>query len=68
MIKYELNDDEREKCCCFRGNNAVLWGYFIAFAIPAVCGSIVSASPYILHKIMKVDDIKNTTLDSQPEP
>ena len=27
-FKYEL-EEEGEKCCCFRGNNAVLWGYFI---------------------------------------
>jgi len=64
---YEL-EEEGEKCCCFRGNNAVLWGYFIAFMIPAVCGGIVFASPYILHEILKVDERANQTADVTIEP
>ena len=36
--------------------------------IPAVCGGIVFASPYILHEILKVDERMNQTAEVTVEP
>ena len=41
---------------------------FLAFMIPAVCGGIVFASPYILHEILKVDERMNQTAEVEVEP
>ena len=40
----------------------------LAFMIPAVCGGIVFASPYILHEILKVDERMNQTAEVDVEP
>ena len=42
--------------------------HFLAFMIPAVCGGIVFASPYILHEILKVDERMNQTAEVTVEP
>ena len=42
--------------------------FISAFMIPAVCGGIVFASPYILHEILKVDERMNQTAEVTVEP